>query len=44
MFLEISHNLQESTCARVSFLINLNKDSDKGVLCDFFKGYAGGFQ
>ena len=32
VFLGISQNLQENTCARVSFLIKLwKKDSDKGV-------------
>ena len=34
MFLEISQNAQENTCARVSILI-LNKDSGTSVSCGF---------
>ena len=55
MFLEISQNSQENTCARVSFLIKLQpsglriylkRDSGTGVflwICAVYKSTSGGY-
>ena len=39
MFLEISQNSQENTCARVSFLIKLQVSANKEGGCQYKKGF-----